>query len=172
MFDRTQHQLNVEAFMSFAQQDIPPAPVVPDESIRVLRAKLILEEALETIRGLGLDVMLPIDVCDVGDDGVKIYADDVQFMRGPMPNLAEIVDGCCDLKVVTTGTLSACGIPDDEFQEAVDQNNLAKFGPGGYRRPDGKWVKPPNHKPPDIAGLLEQLRRERCQPQAEHGKKS
>jgi predicted HAD superfamily Cof-like phosphohydrolase len=72
-------------------------------------------------------------------------------------NTAEVIDGCCDLKVVTTGTLSAFGLPDELFQEEVDTNNLAKFGPGGRRREDGKWVKPPNHKPPDIAGLLKRL---------------
>jgi predicted HAD superfamily Cof-like phosphohydrolase len=43
------------------------------------------------------------------------------------------------------------------MEQAVDQNNLAKFGPGGHRREDGKWVKPPDHKPPDIAGLLDKL---------------
>lgn len=39
-------------------------------------------------------------------------------------------------------------------QQLVDENNLAKFGPGGYRRDDGKWIKPPGHKPPAIAKAL------------------
>ncbi|RME74113.1 MAG: hypothetical protein D6785_16225, partial [Planctomycetota bacterium] len=75
--------------------------------------------------------------------------------NGKKPSLVEIADGCADIMVVTTGTLSACGISDIPLQEEVDQNNLSKFGPGGYEREDGKWVKPPDHKPPKILKILE-----------------
>ena len=71
------------------------------------------------------------------------------------PNLVEIADGCADLSVVTIGTLSACGIADEMLLGVVDANNLAKFGPGHSIREDGKLIKPKNHKPPDIAQLLE-----------------
>ena len=76
--------------------------------------------------------------------------------------MVETIDGCCDLAVVTTGTLSACGVPDLPFQQAVDQNNLEKFGPGNTIRDDGKLIKPPGHKPPDIAGILSRLARGVC----------
>jgi hypothetical protein len=36
----------------------------------------------------------------------------------------------------------------------VDKSNLAKFETGGYKRDDGKWVKPPHWQPPDIVGEL------------------
>lgn len=41
--------------------------------------------------------------------------------------------------------------------EEVDRSNLAKFGPGGRRREDGKWVKPDDWQPPDIKGVLQKL---------------
>ena len=65
-------------------------------------------------------------------------------------DLCAIVDGCCDLSVVTIGTLSACGVPDELFLKLVDENNLAKFGDGHSIREDGKLIKPSDHKPPAI----------------------
>lgn len=136
------HQKRVEKFMGLAQQELPLSPTIPSHEVLRLRAKLILEEALETVQALGFEA----DVVFHGD-----------FVRPPQ-NLVGILDGCADLSVVTIGTLSACGVPDIELLELVDANNLAKFGPGGYRRDDGKWIKPPGHKAPDIAGLLEMLK--------------
>jgi predicted HAD superfamily Cof-like phosphohydrolase len=144
---KTQHQINVEKFMAKAGQECPLWPTMPGDEIRLLRAKLILEEALETIHALGFYQ------CDP-----KPFVDEFFLQAARVePCLIEVVDGCCDLKVVTTGTLSACGLPDVPFQDAIDQNNLAKFGPGSYRRDDGKWVKPPDHKAPDIGRMIVEL---------------
>ncbi len=136
---RSEHQLSVDEFMRLAKQDLPQKPTLPAENVLKLRAKLILEECLETIAALGFRV----------EDGLLVSS-------GP-PNLVEIVDGCCDIAVVTTGTLSACGIPDLPFQRAVNENNLAKFGPGHSIREDGKLIKPPGHRPPDIRKLLKEI---------------
>jgi predicted HAD superfamily Cof-like phosphohydrolase len=73
------------------------------------------------------------------------------------PDLLQVIDGCCDIKVVTTGTLSAFGVHDSPFQQEVDRTNLAKFGPGGHRRDDGKWIKPPDWQPPRIQQILDLL---------------
>jgi len=43
------------------------------------------------------------------------------------PVLKDIINGCCDVLVVTTGTLSACGVNDIRPVEIVDENNLDKF---------------------------------------------
>ena len=128
--------------MRLALQDLPDYPVIPSAAVRELRARLILEEALETVMGLGFETEV-------------ISRQVILSPTAAGPNLVEIVDGCLDVKVVTTGTLSACGVPDDELQRMVDLNNLAKFGPGGHRREDGKWIKPPDHKPPAIGEFLQ-----------------
>jgi predicted HAD superfamily Cof-like phosphohydrolase len=144
---KSEHQQRVEELMVKAGQEIPDKPTIPSLEIRKLRATLILEEATECIRGLGFE---PISNDSEWYDDHKLILTNIHE-----PNLEEIADGCWDTIVVTTGTLSACGIHDIEGQKEVDNNNLAKFGPGGYRRDDGKWVKPPNHPKPDIKGILE-----------------
>lgn len=153
---KTSHQLRIEGFMRKAKQGLPEFPTEPDSSTRILRAKLILEESLETIwKGLGVKVYRQLDEhesIEIKEEGLQFaVSSDLGF------DLIETIDGCMDISVVTTGTLSACGVPDQPFLELVDKNNLAKFGPGHSYREDGKLIKPPGHKPPDIQGLLESL---------------
>lgn len=141
---KTEHQLRIEKFMRLAGQQVPARPIMCQSETLRLRANLILEEALETIEAMGFQVILkPFD------GGIEV---------GPQvrePDIVKVVDGCGDLSVVTIGTLSALGVSDKPVLEAVDENNLSKFGPGSYRREsDGKWMKPPDHKAPDIMGLL------------------
>ena len=149
MLEVTEHYDRVRRFMRLAGQETPAAPLVPDEETRRLRAELILEEALETIEALGFRVK-PVK-------GVGTIASTrcVELVADKQPSLLDTIDGCCDITVVTTGTLIAHGIPDLPFQTAVDENNLAKFGPGGYRRDDGKWIKPPDH--PDVKDEFRRL---------------
>ena len=46
------------------------------------------------------------------------------------------------------------GVNEAPIIAMVDNNNMAKHGPGSSIREDGKLIKPPGHKPPDIAGEL------------------
>ena len=144
--------------MLLAKQEVPDIPVMPNVKTRVLRAKLIFEEAMETINdGLAVDVIIDVDGERVSlANAMTKY---LSFEAFDTPDLVKIADGCADLSVVTTGTLLASGIRDEKLLELVDQNNLDKGGPGHYIRDDGKLVKPPNHKPPDIGGLLDSLGR-------------
>lgn len=139
---RTVHQQRIDLFMRCAQQEVPEAPAMPSAPVRNLRANLILEEALETIAGLGYAV-----VQDENTGKLTI----VPFGE---PNMVEVVDGCADLSVVTIGTLSAFGVSDVSVLEEVDNANLRKFGPGSFRRGDGKWIKPPDFVPPNIERVL------------------
>lgn len=139
---KSDHQLRVERFMMLAGQSIAAVPSLRSAEIRRFRAAMILEEALETIGGLGFRVIKP-----EGED-------DFRLSEIFAPDLIAIADGCADIKVVTTGTLSALGISDEPLQEEVDTNNLLKFSPGAYQRQDGKWMKPPGHRPPDIEKIL------------------
>lgn len=158
---KSEHQQRVEEFMRLAGQEVPEVPTKPSNEVRILRAKLIFEEAMETItQGLGVTMLMDLT------QGYQKFMD--SFKCDGKFNMVETIDGCIDLSVVNTGTLSALGVPDLPFLEEVDKNNLAKFGPGGYRAdgtdekpgPVGKWMKPPGHKPPDIAGVLDDIRRE------------
>jgi predicted HAD superfamily Cof-like phosphohydrolase len=154
---RSGHQLRIEDFMKKAGQVVPERPLAPTPDVALLRARLILEEAFETIEALGVHVF---KMCPVNKVSYRATFGELELVVKREPNLPEIVDGCADLSVVTIGTLSALGVQDAPVLELVDYNNLAKFGPGGKRDPGGKWIKPPNHKPPDIAGELERQRTE------------
>jgi predicted HAD superfamily Cof-like phosphohydrolase len=149
--NQTKHQFRVELLMRCAKQAVPLKPVLPDLKVRHLRAKLILEEALETINALGFKA-------EVYEDG------DTYLTRNDETiSLEGIADGCADISVVTIGALSACGIQDNPILEEVDGNNLLKFGPeailnGAHWNADGKWVKPKNHPAPRISEVLEKLK--------------
>lgn len=145
--------------MNKAGQETPEKLTWPDYKTRELRAKLILEEAFETIDALGVDVYIKRE-------------DDVRWMMSPecfdmdentlyvktdQDRLEHLSKELADLNVVNNGTAIACGIPIDTVQEAVDQNNLDKFGPGHSYREDGKLIKPPGFKKPDIGGILNEL---------------
>lgn len=70
-------------------------------------------------------------------------------------DLPEMIDALCDLLYVTYGAAVALGVDLEPFFEEVHRSNMAKVG--GYRRADGKWMKPAGWQAPDIRGLLERL---------------
>lgn len=111
----TNEQKQVKEWMIAFGQDAPDKPIIPSLEIRKLRAKLILEEALETIvYGLGIywlkqgrDYNFDLaDILAVLNHNEAKFEDQEEIK----PNLELIADGCSDLKVVTYGTLVACGL--------------------------------------------------------------
>lgn len=134
IFQSSQHWRRVLEFMGGAKQVAPKDllvwPMMPDAKTRLLRATLILEEAIETVNALGFKLMY---------DGKNYMVDPDQIQE---PDLIEIADGCADLSVVNIGTLVACGIPDSPLIRIVDENNLEKLGPGSSFNTFGKLVKP------------------------------
>lgn len=115
----------VEEFMlKTGRQSIPSVPSIPDEATRQLRVKLILEEAQEF-----LDSSESEDIIGVAD-------------------------ALADLLYVVYGAASAYGIKIDPIFMAVHLANMEKFGEGSYERADGKWMKSPDWKAPDIKSLL------------------
>jgi hypothetical protein len=91
-------------------QNCPDKPTIPSLEERKLCARLILEEALETIKALGLIAELHYEqpYLKIEDIHFHTYNPDNENEE-LIPNLLDIIDGCEDLKVVTEGTLVACG---------------------------------------------------------------
>ena len=148
---KTKHYKRIKKFMQLAGQDTPKSPVEPSKEIRVLRAKLIIEEALETVKALGVDI-------NISEMSLLKNEDDFEYVISEHPfDMVEVADGVADISVVSIGTLIACGITDNKLLKLVDKNNLAKFGKGHSFREDGKLIKPPNHQPPDITKLLKKM---------------
>jgi hypothetical protein len=105
----TNNQQQVRDWMKAFGQECPTKPIIPSKEIRYLRAKLILEEALETIKALGF---FPYFIDNEGSSRVESVDDfSLEGSRDTTDiSLVDIADGCEDLKVVTEGTLVACGL--------------------------------------------------------------
>lgn len=147
------HYQAVKQFALLAGNQVPDKPQDLSPKDAELCARLILEEAMETIHALGVDIRIKAE-CDRYAP-VSFGCFSLQAVR-PM-DLVEVIDGICDTHVVSTFTQVLCGVTGVEVQNAVDRNNLDKFDPalGGYRcEVTGKWIKPKNHPKPPIAEIL------------------
>ncbi|MDH4084498.1 MAG: hypothetical protein OEV99_12770 [Nitrospira sp.] len=71
-------------------------------------------------------------------------------------NLAAVAKEMADLLYVTYGTAVSYGIDMGPVFQEVHRSNLSKVG--GYKRADGKWVKPPTYSPAHIDPILEAQR--------------
>ncbi|MBX3329288.1 MAG: hypothetical protein KF722_02720 [Nitrospira sp.] len=68
-------------------------------------------------------------------------------------NVAAVAKEMADLLYVTYGTAVSYGIDMEPVFQEVHRSNLSKVG--GYKRADGKWVKPPTYSPADIESIVE-----------------
>lgn len=62
---------------------------------------------------------------------------------------AEEVDALLDATYYILHHLSGTGLDIMPIWNMIHEANMKKFGPGGYKREDGKWCKPPDFQPPD-----------------------
>lgn len=163
-------------------QATPDVPTIPSDDVLILRAKLILEETLETIAGLGVSVRIQTD----DDEGYKMFkqiykAANFVFNRDMPVNVFEVVDGLADLDYVgPCGTAVAFGIDLDPIFQEVHRSNMTKCWtdaevgalgdtaeyqicaapiPQGDRKwvvldASGKYAKSPSYSPANIKEVL------------------
>ena len=67
-------------------------------------------------------------------------------------DLPAIAKELADLLYVVYGTAVSCGIDMKPVFQEVHRSNMSKVG--GYKRSDGKWVKPPTYSPAEIQPIL------------------
>lgn len=67
-----------------------------------------------------------------------------------LPNIAKEL---ADLLYVVYGTAVSYGIDMEPVFHEVQRSNMSKIG--GYKREDGKWVKPATYSPADIKPILD-----------------
>jgi predicted HAD superfamily Cof-like phosphohydrolase len=135
------------------EMSLPERVGIPSEEVRLLRARLILEEAIETIRGLGFTIET------VSADIKRIESlDDVYFELDQEPVLEQIIDGCNDLIYVAVGTMLACGVADVAHDREVCRANDEKF-PGGVAEVNkyGKFQKPFGWRGPDHFRIFDEV---------------
>lgn len=136
------------------RQNVPEHITIPPMVVRVLRVQLLIEEALETAKALGV-LVKPREITE----GCFLKKGDFVFSPSNIPdtelNLAEIIDGCCDTIYVAVGTMVSCGVLDQQHLEEVCKRNDAKFPNGqGIADADGKYQKPEGWTGPDHDTIL------------------
>lgn len=138
------------------RQNVPAQGYIcPPCDVRVLRARVIFEEALETLEALGIKVVAKKPAEPQAPHlPVALTMENVLFIdEGPAAfNLEEAIDGNCDLIYVAVGTLCSMGVPDLPHLLEVCRANGEKF-PNGVATTDanGKFTKPPGWQAPSHA---------------------
>lgn len=105
-------------------------PITPTVGERILRAKLLLEETLETIeKGLGLTLTYEHSVGSV----IKLDSKYLGLLHeeGRLYDPVETLDGLADVKVIVNGTAVAFGLPMDEADHEVFASNMTKLDTDG-----------------------------------------
>jgi predicted HAD superfamily Cof-like phosphohydrolase len=101
-------QQDIVTLMQLFNQQVKESPELPDPQTRLLRARLVFEEALEFVKGCGCTVTM------AGSNGEEQAAviDQIGVVLDPKrePDFLEYVDGCIDQLVVTYGALNAAGV--------------------------------------------------------------
>lgn len=71
-------------------------------------------------------------------------------------DIVAVADALADIVYVAYGTSLVYGIALDEVLDEVHASNMTKLGADGrpVRRADGKVLKGPDYRPPDIAAVL------------------
>jgi len=119
-------QEDIITLMTQFEQEVKVAPELPDAATRLLRARLVFEEALEFVRACGCTVEI------AGPDGMKAAViDEISVVAAPevAPDFTEYVDGCIDQLVVTYGALVAAGVKAQSAWDEVQRSNMSKAWP-------------------------------------------
>ena len=105
------------------------------------------------------EILVQTAPTDVSEDTkhlrVRLIQEEFDELKEAMAagDLAAIAKEMADLLYVTYGTAVSYGIDMEPIFQEVHRSNLSKVG--GYKRADGKWVKPATYSPADIASILE-----------------
>lgn len=142
-------QRQVREFMIAAGQDCPSKLTDMDDETRLLRARLLLEETLETIDGLGISVSIPTSTYPR-----EVSFDDLSFSISKDMEILATIDGMADVSFVNYGLANAMGIDMEPFEHEVFLNNMSKFI-DGYKDENGKFRKGPSYKSVDLKPILD-----------------
>ena len=134
----------VEAFHRAMELPVREHPEMPSDAERLLRCRLLLEEVEEFIAASGCYI-------GISSDGQRFVGVDPRVK----PDLVAMAHENADVRVITHGTDLYMGSPHAVLGEVMAANR-SKLGADGrpVLRADGKIMKGPNYRPPDVAGIL------------------
>jgi predicted HAD superfamily Cof-like phosphohydrolase len=118
-------QDDIETLMQLFNQQVKAAPELPDAETRLLRARLVFEEAIEFVKGCGCTVTRS------NGEAQSAVIDEISVVPDPnrKADFAEYVDGCIDQLVVTYGALNAAGVRAQSAWDEVQRSNMSKAWP-------------------------------------------
>ena len=143
--------------MNLYDQEVKYIPGMPNENTRMLRARLVLEEAVEFVESLGCRVAIK-SMVDSKDDTILSRENITAHIDPELePDLVEAADAIADILVVTYGAAASLGIPSKEVLDEVNRSNNTKVWSDGkiHKREDGKVLKPDTYSPADVKGVLD-----------------
>ena len=122
-------QEDIVTLMKQFNQQVKESPELPGPGTRLLRARLVFEEALEFVKGCGCTVSMT-HAGSSGEEGTAVI-DNISVELDPSgnPDLVEYVDGCIDQLVVTYGALNAAGVKAQPAWDEVQRSNMSKAWP-------------------------------------------
>lgn len=137
-----------------------------DVRFRRLRVKLIADELAELCQALGVPLQVSVMTSGAPDNKkvgqfngmfqtVKVGSED-QCHPDSKVDLVETADALADLDYVVQGSNLTFGIPAGLVMYEVHSSNMSKLGDDGNPiwDQDGKVVKGPNYREPDIKAVL------------------
>jgi len=144
----------VEQFCLKAGHPVEDAPTVPDPPMTKLKVGFIADEFMELLEAVYPGSMK-------SNHGHAMRSSLLAILNlEPVPDVVEVADALGDLDYVVEGMRLAFGINGAPIAEEIQRTNMAKFGPGSWKREDGKQMKPPDWQPPRIEALLQSQRRQ------------
>ena len=84
----------------------------------------------------------------------RLIQEEFEEFKEAMHNkdLSNMAKELADLLYVVYGTAVSLGIDMEPVFKEVHRSNMSKVG--GYKREDGKWVKPPTYSPANIQPII------------------
>ena len=122
-------QEDIVTLMKQFNQRVKESPELPDAETRLLRARLVFEEALEFVKGCGCTVINTIANSSAQNHTEVIENIGVVLDANGTPDFVEYVDGCIDQLVVTYGALNAAGVKAQSAWDEVQRSNMSKAWP-------------------------------------------
>jgi len=126
-------QQDIVTLMTQYNQEVKSSPELPDAQTRLLRARLVFEEAVEFVKGCGC-TLARVAAAPAGETQAALphsLIDELAVVPDPSghPDLVEYVDGCVDQLVVTYGALNAAGVQAQPAWDEVQHSNMSKAWP-------------------------------------------
>jgi predicted HAD superfamily Cof-like phosphohydrolase len=154
---------HVKEFHKKFGHPVADKPTIPDAKTRLLRVKLIMEEAMEFAEASGF----PCNVYFAPKPSVSYAVSYSMSIKDVVPeydspekvDIIEAADALADIDYVVQGANLVWGFPAQEIMEEVQASNMSKLGKDGkpIYNDYGKIMKGPKYFAPNIKKIIDKL---------------